>query len=799
MACRPVLAAAGLILVLCLLPAGARGAESLPKRVGPHAGYVFPAGAQVGTTTHVIVGGGRLRGVTGARISGEGVTVEVGLWIPPFRPIAQDQRKLLRRRLAERRALLRPPTTSKRWRRRPASLPKVAPGVKLPDHPLLQDFDKKSLDELDEIERYFFQRRDPLQRKRAIEETVRVEIHVSPDARPGMRSLRLHTRMGLSNPLRFRIGLLPESREREPNDPGTAAGDVLALPVVVNGQIMPHDVDRYRFRAQAGERLVMRAEARSLIPYQADSVPGWMQATLTLRDADGHELAYDDEYRFDPDPVLSYLVPSDGEYVLEVRDAIARGRADFVYRVSIGELPFVTSIFPLGGRKDTLTQVEVHGWNLRAKTLPLDTHDGGTAVRHLAWRQRDAITNDVSYVVGDLPEHLEKEDNDTRRTAEAITLPVLVNGRIGAPGDRDHFQFKGHAGREVVLEVEARALGSPLDSLVRLYDDQGQIVAWNDDAPRPGDGVRGLGLQTHGADSYLRAKLPRSGTYVVQVADVRGHGGPDHAYRLRISAPRPDVTLFVTPSTLTLSAGRTEPISIYARRHDGFTGAIDIEVASGPEGFLLGGARVPEGRDQLDLTLTAPPTGTDDPTPLRFVGVFEVRHKEVRRPVQPADNVMQAFLWRHLVPAGEFSACVTGNGRWLPVVTVDEKKPVRLYRGRLTKVHFKATRPVHAEHFELEVIAGPLGVAVEGLESSHDGFVVLLRTSKEAVRSGVGDNLILQVFERPGVPSDAGGKRKRKPRRTSRKKKRKKKGSKPPKAPARRPVGVLPAVPYVIR
>ena len=30
--------------------------------------------------------------------------------------------------------------------------------------------------------------------------------------------------------------------------------------------------------------------------------------------------------------------------------AIYRGREDFVYRITIGELPFVTSIFPLGGR-----------------------------------------------------------------------------------------------------------------------------------------------------------------------------------------------------------------------------------------------------------------------------------------------------------------------------------------------------------------------------------------------------------------------------------------------------------------
>ena len=35
--------------------------------------------------------------------------------------------------------------------------------------------------------------------------------------------------------------------------------------------------------------------------------------------------------------------------MIEINDAIYRGREDFVYRITIGELPFVTSIFPLGG------------------------------------------------------------------------------------------------------------------------------------------------------------------------------------------------------------------------------------------------------------------------------------------------------------------------------------------------------------------------------------------------------------------------------------------------------------------
>ena len=71
---------------------------------------------------------------------------------------------------------------------------------------------------------------------------------------------------------------------------------------------------------------------------------------MVLSDANGKEVAYDDDYRFKPDPMIFYEVPKDGEYVLGDLRRLYRGREDFVYRITAGELPFVTSIFPLGGR-----------------------------------------------------------------------------------------------------------------------------------------------------------------------------------------------------------------------------------------------------------------------------------------------------------------------------------------------------------------------------------------------------------------------------------------------------------------
>ena len=118
--------------------------------------------------------------------------------------------------------------------------------------------------------------------------------------------------------------------------------------------------------------VVVDVRARHLIPYLADAVPGWFQAVMVLRDEAGKEVAFVDDYRFEPDPVLFYEVPEGGVYELTIRDSIYRGREDFVYRIALGEIPLVTGIFPLGGRTGDSTTVALTGWNLPETTLTVD-------------------------------------------------------------------------------------------------------------------------------------------------------------------------------------------------------------------------------------------------------------------------------------------------------------------------------------------------------------------------------------------------------------------------------------------
>ena len=85
-----------------------------------------------------------------------------------------------------------------------------------------------------------------------------------------------------------------------------------------------------------------------------------------------------------------------------------------------------------------------------------------------------------------------------------------------------------------MAEVYARRLDSPLDSVLKLTDSAGRQLAFNDDHED-----KAFGLITHHADSWLRAALPSAGTYYLHLYDAQNQGGPEYAYRLRISPRAP--------------------------------------------------------------------------------------------------------------------------------------------------------------------------------------------------------------------------------------------------------------------
>lgn len=601
-----------------------------------YVGFVYPAGARQGTTAEIRLGGQRIDGAEAAIVSGEGVEAKL---IDYHMQLGVQHAALMREQLRKLQQAAKQGGKAKK------------------------ELDESSQRVMDNIrQRLAAWENRPA--NRSVANLAFVEVTVAPDAEPGPREIRLVTRTGVTNPMPFYISQFPEfartpmktcqvpvlgneelaERKRPPEE----QEESVTIPCVVNGQVAAGEVNHYRFEARKGQRLVIRAYARALVPYIADAVPGWFQAVITLYNAQGQEVAYNDVFRFKPDPIIHYEVPEDGEYVLTISDALFRGREDFVYRVSITETPFLTSIFPLGGRMGEPATVEMKGWHLDGAQAVLPSTDSGPGVHFVTALKDGVVSNRMPFAIDTLPETVEKEPNNDREQAQKVELPIIINGRIDHPGDWDVFQFEGKAGETIVAEVLARRLDSPLDSLLKLTDAEGNLLAINDDSEDPG-----TGLNTHHADSYIMFELPSDATYYVHLGDIAYKGGEEYGYRLRISAPQPDFELRVVPSSAAMRSKASTAVSVYVIRRDGFTGDIRASVKDPPEGFSSSAITLKDGQEMVRLGLKTGLKDSKMPVVLNIEGRAKIGEEEVVRDAVAADDYMQAFLWRHLVPVGD--------------------------------------------------------------------------------------------------------------------------------------------------
>jgi hypothetical protein len=411
----------------------------------------------------------------------------------------------------------------------------------------------------------------------------------------------------------------------------------------------------------------------------------------------------------------------------------------------------------MGGQAGSRAVTSIDGWNLRSGRLPLDTERGSDAIRETALRRGRQPSNVVTYAVDTIPECQEAEPNDAPGTGQRIGVPQTVNGRIGRPGDVDLFLFEGRAGDDVVAEVVARRLRSPLDSLLRLTDDTGRVLAWNDDFEDPE-----AGLLTHHADSYLRARLPDDGVYYVRVVDAQGQGGDAFGYRLRVGSPRPDFALRVTPASVNVRAGSSVPLCVHAVRKDGFSGDVELELKDAPEGFVLSGGRLPAARDRIRVTLTVSGKPIDGPVELALEGRAVIDGETVVRSVVPAEDMMQAFLYRHLVPSEALVVAVLRGRRGPPAELADDM-PVQVPAGGSATVRIRTPTRRALRNVQLELFEAPEGVVLEDVTLAPEGLSFAVKADGEAAVVGFEDNLIVNAYtERPaGRQGEGAAKRKR--------------------------------------
>ncbi|MBI5761303.1 MAG: PPC domain-containing protein [Planctomycetales bacterium] len=172
-----------------------------------------------------------------------------------------------------------------------------------------------------------------------------------------------------------------------------------------------------------------------------------------------------------------------------------------------------------------VTNVQAHV--VRATfVIAADAVPGRRCVRVL--NERSGLTNMLYFTVGRLAERNETEPNSETASAEAVDLPVIVNGRLDPAADVDFFRFSLRSGQHIVAMVAAHAIDSHgqgrdfgfVDADLQVLDAQGKVVAEAQD--------------TLGLDPLVEFTALADGVYFARVQHVAFRGYPQAVYRLTL-------------------------------------------------------------------------------------------------------------------------------------------------------------------------------------------------------------------------------------------------------------------------
>ncbi len=233
-------------------------------------------------------------------------------------------------------------------------------------------------------------------------------------------------------------------------------------------------------------------------------------------------------------------------------------------------IPRLNSIFPCGASQGTTVECTISGADLDGATGLHFSQAGITALAAGPNKFKIAVAKDVplgphdvrvvtplgvsnfrAFIVSDWPEVQEKEPNNEADKAQRITLPVVVNGRIDAATDLDHYVFAAKKGQRILINCWASRIDSQLDGTLMVFDANGKEIAYSGDY--------------YGKDPFADFTAPADGDYIVRIWDFVYAGGADFFYRLQISSlPHLDA---IFPAAL--QPGKKTTVTIYGRNLPG--------------------------------------------------------------------------------------------------------------------------------------------------------------------------------------------------------------------------------------
>jgi len=417
-------------------------------------------------------------------------------------------------------------------------------------------------------------------------------VEPKSDVAPGVYPIRIEMPSGMSNILLFTLGTFPEVTEEESrpgalphsNDSIETAEPVRSSPVVVNGTLRGPERDLYRVYGKAGERRVFEIEAR-----RCGSA---VDPVLRLLDGTGKQLARsDDSPGAGLDARLEFTFPAEGSYYVEVTDARFSTQAQNFYRLKMGAYNYADGIFPLGGRRGEQVPVTFFGQRLGTVKAMADLHHADQFTR-VALPDSPALP--FLFAVSDLPELLEP-------LSAAAPVPSVINGRLDKEGEIDRYRVKVEPGMKLLVEMQARELGtSKLEAIIAAYDPGGKKLGSAGDQPLPEDVFAIQGTSRTSSDPFLNVTVPADvHELTISVEDLALRGGPLYGYRLTVRQQAEDFKLSIASPQINIPRGGSAVFSVNADRR-GFDGPIRLTMPALPKGIHAEGGTIP--REYLDAS-----------------------------------------------------------------------------------------------------------------------------------------------------------------------------------------------------
>jgi hypothetical protein len=431
-------------------------------------------------------------------------------------------------------------------------------------------------------------------------------VHIAPDTPLGTHEVRALGKHGLSGSRLFMVSAgLASVREVEPNDSLDKA-QAVPMNVAIDGSSDANGYDFFRFPARKEQRLTVECQA-----FRLDSQ---LRPVLTLLTAQGQELAQGVPYYGHRDPLLDFLVPADGDYVLRLNDLTFTG--DQPYRLLISTRPRIYALSPLAVVPGQQAELKILGMNLPGGEWTQEVSTGGHRLQQLRipvglpkqsaarpgldfidhvsaaslntrgieiWPQGIShCLNPALLACATDPITEEHESNDTPATAQAVTLPTVICGRWDRPGDVDWYSFQAKAGDKAAVDLVCDRLNSQGDALIVITDANGNELETFDDQGQSDEALLQLNRDPVGVFT-----APADGTYRLSVEERYRRGGPRYTYALRLGKARPDFFPVVyhegnDPTCPILRQGGSAFFEFCLNRRDGLDGAVTVEAEGLP-------------------------------------------------------------------------------------------------------------------------------------------------------------------------------------------------------------------------